>query len=210
MVSLRILFAVLVAGTLTAFAAPGASASGRDLWLECRDTGTVGANHSPQDYADAIANPPADGSEYTPCMAAIKSGQLQAAQRASGAVPPRGEQRSGAPDEGRGKPHGRAAGDPAAQADGATDLAPGVGVAPAALDAALQDDAVDPFAQPEATPTDAPPAELGGKAIPLADAPAPSLARTLSLPLPLAASALVVLLAALLPVARAVAARIDR
>lgn len=177
--SFRLIFAACVASLLLV---PAAEAGGRDLWVECRDTGTVGANHSPQDYADAIAGAPGDGAEYTPCLVAIKNAQQLAAQRAAG---------GGAP-----KPGGDGSRDakPAARTgDGAATPGGAAGVTPTALGAALEAAAVDPAAYP-ATPDAAPPVDLGGKPLQLGTVPEPSFDRALSLPLPIAALAVVSLL----------------
>lgn len=176
-----------------ALAAPSASASGRDLWIECRDTGTVGANHSPQDYADAIANAPGDGAEYSPCLAAIRAGQQQAALRAAGGA--RGSKTGGAGDrtEARGGT-APATGAPASAGSGGQPT-PNTGVTPKALGAALAAEQLDPSDYPGASPEEAAPdPTAGGAPLQLGTVPESSINRSLSLPLPIAALAIVGLL----------------
>lgn len=181
--------------------APSAHASGRDLWVECRDTGTVGSNHSPQDYADAIASAPGDGAEYTPCLVAIKAAQQEAALRAAG---------GGKTPTGGTSPRD---GDPAKPGGGKPSTA-AAAVTPAALGAALHNAAVDPAAYPQAGSAPAtraaPPVDLGGQPVQLGAIPEPSIARTLSLPLPIAGLGMLGLLWAGQLVGRAATSRAAR
>lgn len=187
---------LLAAGLLViALATPSAHASGRDLWIECRDTGTVGANHSPQDYEDAIANAPGDGAEYSPCLAAIRAGQQQAALRAAGGTP----QVDGDPDrkgsrDGSRSPAGAARGT-ADRPDAGTAASPAAGVAPQALGDALAAEQLDPSDYPGASPERTPSASTTADTpLQLGSVPESTIDRSLSLPLPIAALAILGLL----------------
>lgn len=161
-----------------ALVVPSSHASGDDLWRECRD-GNVTTNHSQADFQDALENPPADGAEYSDCEDQIRSAQIRAARG--------GEGGGGTP--GGGTPSGG----PSAPA-----------VEPEDLSSALSASGVDPSAPP-AVASDGPapdPVVIDGETIDLEDGRLPSIVGALSLPLPLAASAVVVLVSAALPVAR--------
>lgn len=180
-----------VALLAAALLAPPANASGRDLWIECRDTGTVGANHSPQDYEDAIANAPGDGAEYSSCLAAIRSGQQQAALRAAGGGTPSsgGGDRTSA--RGNATQAAGETGDPATRAAPASNG----GVTPQALGAALAAEQLDPKDYPGVSPDGAAPdPAASGEPVQLGAVPESAIDRSLSLPLPVAALAIVGLL----------------
>lgn len=179
----------LAAAVSLALVTPSASADGMDLWFECRAGEGVSSNHSAADFEDALANPPADGAEYSDCEDQIRAAQAQA--QSGGAAGPGGGNAAGGSGTGSG-------------------AAPGAGVTaiePQALQQALVAGGVDPAAPP-APPTQAPPPVMvDGKTVDLSEGRLPSLAGALSLPLPLAASGVVVLISAALPVARYLAAR---
>lgn len=178
---LRRLRAALAALMLAALVgAPMALADGASVWADCADDGLVNQRHSQSDFSDALSNAPADAAEYSPCLDQIRAAQL-----------------------GVGSSGGTGGSGGAAGAGGST---AGPSVPPAALQEALTERGLDPTA---ATPTDAPapPVQVGGESIDLAEGRLPSLAGALSLPLPLAASAVVVLLSAALPIVRYVIAR---
>ncbi|MFT4035313.1 MAG: hypothetical protein QM679_07030 [Patulibacter sp.] len=169
---------------LALLAPSGALASGDDVWIDCGDAdGTINHTHSQADYTDALKNPPADAAEYSSCLDLIRQAQLRDSQKS-------------------------------ASSDTASRASSGSTVAPAALTAALRRSGVDPGKLAEASSehrsaTVAAPAPVvvGGEQIDLAAARVPSIASALSLPLPLAAAAIVVLLSAGLPLVRYVAAR---
>ncbi|MBJ7471166.1 MAG: hypothetical protein JHD16_07680 [Solirubrobacteraceae bacterium] len=182
---------LLLAGVVgLALITPSADASGQDVWQECVAGNGVTSNHSPQDFADALANPPADGAEYSDCEDQIR--QAQAAARAGG---------SGS---------GSGGGNPAApggSTGSGTTGGTGAAVAPADLQQALAAGGVDPAAPAAPQGQAPPPAVVDGEKIDLDQGSLPSIVGALSLPLPLAASAVVVLISAALPVARYLVAR---
>lgn len=175
------LLALLLVGL--SIQAPPALASGETVWQDCGDDGQVNQTHSQSDYADALRNPPADGAEYTSCMDVIRQAQLRASTKGAGA---------GAGAAGGG-------------GTGGGTSAPAV--APEALSSALSSAGVDPAAPQEASPEAPAPVTVDGERIDLSASRVPSIASALSLPLPLAASAIVVLLSAGLPLVRYVVAR---
>lgn len=183
---------LLLAGVVgLALITSSAEASGQDVWQECVAGNGVSSNHSPQDFADALENPPADGAEYSDCEDQIK--QAQAAARAGG---------SGSGGGGAAAPTGGTGPGTTGGTGGA-----GAAVAPADLQQALAAGGVDPGA-PAAPQTQAPPPTVvDGETIDLDKGSLPSIVGALSLPLPLAASAVVVLISAALPVARYLVAR---
>lgn len=163
-----------------------AVASSDDLWAECVANGTVSTNHTQKEFQDAQTDPPADGAEYTDCLSLIAAAQKRAAV--------------GGGTGGTGGAGGTGAAGTAGGGTG-TGAAP-QSVAPEALQQALAAKGIDPAA-PAGTVTEAPaPSMIGGEKIDLESDRLPSLANTLSLPLPLAASAVVVLFSAALPVVR--------
>lgn len=163
--------------------APSALASGDSVWKDCADDGVMNQTHSQSDYRDALANPRADGAEYTPCLDVIRQAQIRASTTGAG---------GGGGTGGSGSTGGGSS-------------APSV--APEALSSALSSAGVDPAAPQDATPEAPAPVTVDGERIDLSSARVPSIASALSLPLPLAASAIVVLLSAGLPLVRYVVAR---
>ncbi len=176
---------ILVSAVSLALVAPSADASGTDVWKECRDGNGVSTNHSPQDFEDALANPPADGAEYSDCEDQIRTAQAQA-------------QAGGSSGGGGGTGGGTGTG---TGAPGTTS------VAPQELAEALSAEGVNPAAPPAPQEQAPPPVTVAGETIDLSEGRLPSLVGALSLPLPLAASAVVVLVSAALPVARYLVAR---
>lgn len=182
---------LLLAGAIgwTLISAPPAGASGTDVWRECVAGNGVSTNHSQQDFQDALANPPADGAEYSDCLDQIQAAQSQA--QAGG-----GSTGGGAGGTGTGGTTGGAGGTGA----GTTS------VAPQALSDALAASGIDPAA-PAAPQEEPPPLTVDGEKVDVSEGRLPSLGGALSLPLPIAASAVVVLISAALPVARYLVAR---
>lgn len=174
---------LLASAVSLALVAPSADASGSDLWKECRDGNGVSANHSPADFEDALANPPADGAEYSDCEDQIRTAQAQA--------------QSGGTGGGGGTPGGGTG-----TGTGGTSSVP-----PQELAQALSAEGVNPAAPPAPQEQAPPPVTVAGESIDLSEGRLPSLAGALSLPLPLAASAVVVLVSAALPIARYLVAR---
>lgn len=170
-----------------AFVVPApALASGDSVWADCGDDGTMNQHHSQSDYADALKNPPADAAEYTDCLDQIRQAQIR-------------ESQGGNPNS-----SGTGAGPTGGGGTGGTG---GSTVAPQELSNALQSSGVDP-AQATTGEQPAPaPVTVDGETVNLSDARVPSIASALSLPLPLAASAIVVLVSAGLPLVRYVVAR---
>ncbi|MBO9532704.1 MAG: hypothetical protein J7513_07005 [Solirubrobacteraceae bacterium] len=181
----------LVLGTVLVVPQP-ALASGTDVWNDCGDAdGAINHKHSQADYSDALKNPPADGAEYSNCLDLIRQAQIRDANAGSG----------GGGGTGGGGTGSNSGGGTSSSGEGSA------AVAPAELSSALKSSGVDPAAP---APADAPapaPVTVDGKQIDLASERVPSIAGALSLPLPLAASAVVVLLSAGLPLARYVVAR---
>lgn len=178
---LRVFFTVSVLALLAT--APSALADGSSVWADCGDDGTLNQKHSSADYGDALSNPPADASEYTDCLDQIRAAQL------GGNTPAKPSTPGGTPSAGGGTP------------------STGSSVPPAALAEALTERGLDPAAPPASPDAPAPPVQVGGEKLDLAESPVPSVASALSLPLPLAASAVVVLISAALPLVRYVMAR---
>jgi hypothetical protein len=172
--------AALLLVTLS-FQAPPALASGETVWQDCGDDGQVNQTHSQSDYTDALKNPPADGAEYSPCLDLIRQAQIRASTKSGGGGSAGG---------------GGAGGGSSAPA-----------VAPEELSSALRESGVDPAAPQDAAPEAPAPVTVDGERIDLSSSRVPSIASALSLPLPLAASAIVVLLSAGLPLVRYVVAR---
>jgi hypothetical protein len=167
-----------------------ALASGEDVWKDCGDEdGTINRKHSQADYTDALANPVADGAEYSPCLDLIRQAQIRDASNSGGG----------------GGTGGGSGGGTGTGGSGGT----GTTVTPDDLSSALRSSGVNPAAAgADAAAAPAPaPVTVGGKRIDLSSERLPSIASTLSLPLPLAASAIVVLLSAGLPLVRFVVAR---
>jgi hypothetical protein len=168
-----------------------AQASGDALWEECVNNGVVSTNHTQKEFQDALTDPPADGAEYTDCLGLIGAAQKKAAV---------GGTNSGGGGGGTPSGPGSTGGSPSA---GTT--APGTSqqaVAPEALQKALGKAKIDTSA-PVGAPAPAPdPSVVAGETIDLSSGRLPSIANAFSLPLPLAASAVVVLFSAALPVVR--------
>jgi hypothetical protein len=182
----RSLVALLVGALL--LAPQNALASGTSVWADCGDAdGTVNHTHSQSDYTDALKNPPADATEYTDCLDQIRRAQIRDSQ--SGA--------SGGGGTGGGGANGGGTGGSAS--------APSV--APEALSKALRSSGVDPAKAAAEAPAAPAPVTVNGEQIDLSSERVPSIASALSLPLPLAASAIVVLLSAGLPLVRYLVAR---
>lgn len=180
----RGLLAFVVGLALVAPQSASAGAGADSIWQECGQTGTVSTNHSNKDFQDALSNPPADAAEYSPCLDQIRAAQNKAA---SGV----GTSGGGGGAAGGGTGGGSATGGAAAPV-----------VAPQALSEALAEQGVNPAA-PVGTPQSAPaPTVIAGETIDLEADRLPSIANALSLPLPLAASAIVVMFSAALPVIR--------
>ena len=64
-----------------------AQASGDDVIKDCTHNGTLTKRYSQKDYADALANLPADVDEYGDCRQIIRDAQLGAAGGGSGGGP---------------------------------------------------------------------------------------------------------------------------
>lgn len=186
----RLLLACVVG--LSLVTAPGASASGNDVWRECVAGNGVSTNHSAQDFEDALSNPPADGAEYSDCEDQIRAAQAQA----------RGGGSSGGGGGTGGSTGGGATGGGSASGGAGTSA-----VAPQALQDALAAGSVDPAAPAAPQEQAPPPVTVDGEEVDVSEGRLPSLGGALSLPLPLAASAVVVLVSAALPVARYLVAR---
>lgn len=180
----------LLAGAIgfTLVSAPTAGASGNDVWRECVAGTGVSTNHSAADFEDALSNPPADGAEYSDCEDQIRAAQAQA--------------KSGT---------GGTGGTGGAGGPGGTTGTGGTGgtssVAPQALQDALAAGGIDPSAPAAPQEQAPPPVTVDGEQVDVSEGRLPSLGGALSLPLPLAASAVVVLISAALPVARYLVAR---
>jgi hypothetical protein len=184
---LRVAALLLVTAASTHPAA--ALANGASVWEDCGDDAAVNQTHSQSEYTQALKNPPADAAEYTNCLDLIRQAQIKASHDAGGG--------GGTPNGGTG-----------------SDSPGGSSVAPAALSHALQSSGIDPsqtqdHAAAAAAPAPAP-VTVDGQRIDLEAGRVPSVAGALSLPLPLAASAIVVLLSAGLPLVRLGAARLSR
>ncbi len=162
---------------------PAALADGDAVWKDCSDDGIVNQTHKQSDYTDALRNPRADGAEYTPCLDTIREAQIRATNR------------------------GAAAGGGGAAGGSGFSGGSAPAVEPEALSSALRESGIDPAAPQDAPPPAPAPVTVDGDRIDLSDARVPSIASALSLPLPLAASAIVVLLSAGLPLVRFVVAR---
>jgi hypothetical protein len=184
---------VLTAVVCVAFVAPNADASGMDVWKECVKTGAVTTNHAQADFKDALTNPPADASEYSSCLDAIR-----AAQNAKGLGAAAG---AGAAAGGGTSSGGTGGGSQAAASPSAAS------VEPAELSAAIRKAGIDPAAAVGVEPPAPAPVTVAGESIDLEGGQMPSLANAFSLPLPVAASAVIVMIAAAMPVVRFVAAR---
>jgi hypothetical protein len=187
---------LLVVAVSVLLLTPNAEASGTDVWRECVQTGAVTTNHSQADFKDALTNPPADGAEYSPCLDAIR-----AAQNAKGLGSSSSGGGSGSGGGTSGTTSGGSTGTPSAAPSS------GPAVQPEALSSAIKDTGIDPSAPIGADAPAPAPVLVAGKSISLEDGRMPSLASAFSLPLPVAASAVIVMLAAALPVVRFVAAR---
>jgi hypothetical protein len=161
-----------------------AQASGGSVWAECVQGG-VSTNHSQKDFKDALDNPPADAAEYSDCLDQIRAAQVKAARGDTGTTT--GTTPAGTTGSGGGTTGGGTS-------------APTV--APEALQQALASKGINPSA-PAGTESAAPaPAVIAGEKVDLDDNRLPSIANAFSLPLPLAASAVVVMFSAALPVIR--------
>lgn len=163
-----------------------ALANGRAVWGDCGDDGVVNQAHSQSDFTDALKNPPADAAEYTDCLDQIRQAQIRASQGGGAAGGGGGASGGGGGAGGLGGP----------------------AVEPEALSNALRSGGVDPAASAGAPPAAPAPVTVDGERVDLADVRVPSIAGALSLPLPLAASAVVVLLSAGLPLVRYLVARL--
>jgi hypothetical protein len=168
-----------------------AQASGDSVWQECIQGG-VSTNHPQKDFKNALDNPPADGAEYSDCLDQIRAAQVKAA---------------------RGDTTGTSGTTPAGTTGGGGSSGGGGSaptVAPQALQQALADKGINPAA-PAGTESAAPaPAVIGGEKVDLDANRLPSIANAFSLPLPLAASAVVVMFSAALPVIRFAVGRFGR
>ena len=184
----RLLLAGAVGFTLVS--APPAGASGTDVWRECAAGTGVSTNHSQADFDDALSNPPADAAEYSDCLSQIKAAQAQA-------------QADGSSGGGGG---GAAGGGGTTGGTGGT-TGGSTAVAPQALQDALAAGGIDPAAPAAPQEQPPPPVTVDGEEVDVSEGRLPSLGGALSLPLPLAASAVVVLVSAALPVARYLVAR---
>jgi hypothetical protein len=165
-----------------------ASANGDAIWEECAQTGAVSTNHSQADFESALANQPADASEYTDCTSLIKAAEVKAARSGSSSNSSSGSTPTvagGGGSSGSGPSAG--AGSP---------------VAPAALSKALQASGVNPAAAVGSAAPAPAPTVINGKSVDPGESRVPSIASAFSLPLPLAASAVVVLFSAALPLVR--------
>lgn len=179
---------------------PALAANGTAVWQECSDTGAVSTNHSQADFNEALSDPPADGAEYSPCVALIKAAQQKASLKGSGGDTGGGGT-PGAGSSGSSGGGGTAAPAPSTGASAAPSTSTQA-VPPAELQKALTAKGINPAA-PAGVAAPAPaPAVIGGEKIDLESDRLPSVANTLSLPLPLAASAIVVMFSAALPAIR--------
>ncbi|MDQ8043601.1 MAG: hypothetical protein AAGC46_02580 [Solirubrobacteraceae bacterium] len=167
-----------------------ASANGDAVWTECAQTGTVSTNHSQADFESALANQPADASEYTDCVGLIKAAQVKAARGGS----------SSSGSTGSGSSSGAAGG--GTSSGGGPSAGAGATASPEALSKALQASGINPAAPVGAAAPAPAPTVIDGKSIDPGESRAPSIANAFSLPLPLAASAVVVLFSAALPLVR--------
>lgn len=196
---------VLLAGAIgfSLVAAPSASASGTDVWRECVAGNGVSTNHSAADFADALANPPADGAEYSDCEDQIRAAQAQARAGGSSDNPTSGGGGGAGSTGGTGGTGGASGstGGIASPSGGSSS------VAPEALQDALSAGGVDPAAPAAPVEQAPPPMTVDGEEVDVSEGRLPSVGGALSLPLPLAASAVVVLISAALPVARYLVAR---
>lgn len=164
-------------------AAPAAFANdGAAVWADCADDGLINGKHSQSALSAALANAPADAAEYTDCGDQIRAAQLGAS----------------------------AGGGSAGGGDTATGAAAGGGgpaIPPDALQDALAQRGLS-ISEGETPGAPTPAVNLGGEEINLGEGSLPSFVGALSLPLPLAASAVVVLLVVALPIVRYVIARL--
>lgn len=172
-----------------------AQANGDAIWQECAQTGAVSTNHSQADFESALANQPADASEYTDCVSQIKAAQVKAARGSS----------SGSGTSGSGSTTGAAGG--GASSGGGPSAGAGATASPESLAKALQASGVNPAAPAGSAAVPPAPTVIDGKTIDVGGSRAPSIANAFSLPLPLAASAVVVLFSAALPLVRYAAGR---
>lgn len=184
--AIRTLFVVLVGALLLV---PTAGASGTTVIQDCVSGGDgISGKYTQSEYKSALEMLSGDGDEYSDCRDQIREAQFAAAR-------------------GGGSSSGGGATPAAPSATGTVGGGTGSNaVTPSALGAALKDNGLDPSAQ-VATPAAPAPISVAGDRVDLASGRAPSIANALSLPLPLAASAIVVLLSAALPLARFVVAR---
>lgn len=199
---------VLLAGAIgfTLVSAPTAGASGTDVWRECVAGNGVSTNHSASDFADALANPPADGAEYSDCEDQIRAAQAQA--RAGGSSDNANSGGGGgAGSTGGSGGSGSAGGATGGTGGSASSSGGSSSVAPEALQDALSAGGIDPAAPAAPAEQAPPPMTVDGEEVDVSEGRLPSVGGALSLPLPLAASAVVVLISAALPVARYLVAR---
>ena len=195
---------VLLATTLAlAVTAPSSGASGRSVWQECVAGNGVSTNHSAADFRDALANPPADGAEYSDCEDQIRAAQAQA--RSGGSSNGSGSGGGGTGNTGGGgsTPSGGAGATPSTGGAGGSSPA----VTAKDLEQALGAEGVNPAAPAAPQAVAPPPVTVAGDSFDLSEGRLPSLTGAFTLPLPLAASAVVVLASAALPFARFVVAR---
>ncbi|MDO9354495.1 MAG: hypothetical protein Q7T55_12420, partial [Solirubrobacteraceae bacterium] len=172
-----------------------AQASGDAIWSECVNNGSVSTNHTQREFTDALTDPPADGAEYTDCLALIGAAQKKAAVGGSSPGNGSGNGSTGGGTGSTGSTGGTTGGV----------VSPGAGqqaVAPEALQKALSKNKIDPAAPVGAPAAPPAPSVVGGETVDLSSGRLPSIANAFSLPLPLAASAVVVLFSAALPVVR--------
>lgn len=181
--ALRARVLLALAAMVLVVAAPPASADGFDVWKDCADDGVVNQKHPTSDFADALKDPPADAAEYSDCLDQIRAAQISGS--------------TGAGSQGAGGAGGAGAGTSGG----------GTSVQPEALKDALTEAGIDPNAPAPAADAPPPAVQVAGESVDLDQGRLPSLAGALSLPLPLAASAIVVLLSAALPLVRYVVAR---
>lgn len=144
----------------------------------------ISGTYTQREYKEALEMLSGDGDEYSDCRDQIREAQYAAA---------RGGGTSGATT-------GSSTGLPGGAAN----------VSPDALGSALRDSGIDPGAAPGTVAAEPENLSVDGEQIDLSNARTPSVAAALSLPLPLAAAAIVALLSALLPAGRSIAARIAR
>ena len=164
--------------------APAAHADGTAVIQDCTQGGDgISGTYTQGEYKQALEMLSGDGDEYSDCRDQIREAQYAAARGGGTSSSAGGSSASG------GVPGGSS------------------NVAPAELGDALRGSGIDPGAAP-GSPVEEPEAmTVDGEKIDLSDARAPSIASALSLPLPLAASALAVLFSALVPLVRYIAAR---